>query len=155
MRFTKYLLIALLLVIFLPLVSAADDANPPMGDNSMDNDSPFGAEGFSVGSAEFNEEDILKPVFDTIQPFLRKLSFLVGGIFGLYLILILARVHYERKKVKLLEAIRYDLDRWNMHHGVTSSRQRKGIFKRIWSFFRHRSYDKEIKKINGKDKKKK
>jgi hypothetical protein len=72
-----------------------------------------------------------QPLIDLVQPVFLKASILVGGIFGLYLILILVRIHYERKKVKILQDIRYDLDKLNMSRGVKSSRQRKGIFRRI------------------------
>ena len=67
------------------------------------------------------------PLIDTIRPFILKASLLVGGIFGLYLILILVRVYYERRKVKLLKGIKFDLDVMNEHHEVPSSRQRKAI----------------------------
>ena len=73
----------------------------------------------------------VQPLIDLVQPVFLKASILVGGIFGLYLILILVRVHYERKKVKILQDIRYDLDKLNMSRGVKSSRQRKGLFGRM------------------------
>ena len=73
----------------------------------------------------------VQPLIDLVQPVFLKASILVGGIFGLYLILILVRVHYERKKVKILQDIRYDLDKLNMSRGVKSSRQRKGFFGRM------------------------
>ena len=88
----------------------------------------------------------LEPLISAVYPFLKKLSLLVGGIFGLYLILIIARVHYERKKVRLLKDIRYDLDRLNMYHGVNCSRQKKGFFRKIINFIKLRSYSKKTKK---------
>ena len=72
----------------------------------------------------------LQPLIEAVRPFFLKISVLVGGIFGLYFILLLARVYYERKKVKLLKDIRYDLDRLNMHHGVPYSTGKKGFFRR-------------------------
>ena len=75
--------------------------------------------------------DGLQPLVDLVQPVFLKASILVGGIFGLYLILILVRIHYERKKIKILQDIRYDLDKMNMSRGVKSSRQRKGFFGRM------------------------
>lgn len=75
--------------------------------------------------------EILQPLVDVVSPLLVKLSVFVGGLFGLYLILILIRVYYERKKVKLLHDIKYDLDRLNMHYNIGFSSQQKGIFKRI------------------------
>lgn len=86
---------------------------------------------FGGDSAE--ESDLLSQyIVNTIQPLLKRVSVLVGGIFGLYMILILARIHYERKKVKLLKDIRYDLDHLNMHYKVPHSRERNGFFKKLW-----------------------
>ena len=53
-----------------------------------------------------------------VTPFINKLNVLVGGIFGLYLILVLMRIHYERKKVKALNDVRYNLDKLNQHYGL-------------------------------------
>ena len=88
----------------------------------------------------------IQPLIDLVQPVFLKLSFLVGGIFGLYLILILVRIHYERKKVRILQDIRYDLDKLNMSRGVKSSRQRKGFFGRIFESLKRKSRDKKINK---------
>ena len=85
-------------------------------------------------------------LYEVVRPFLLKLSFLVGGIFGLYLILILVRVYYERRKVKLLQAIRYDLDRLNMHHGVSYSRERKGFFMKMFSELREKRRSKKVER---------
>tara|TARA_Y100000031_G_scaffold141356_1_gene169835 strand:+ start:200 stop:661 length:462 start_codon:yes stop_codon:yes gene_type:complete len=148
------LLIILVVIITLPLV-AADDFVPPVGDKPvLEGDTAFNVgdfQGFEDGEIEIDLIPELQPLVDTIQPLLKRLSLLVGGLFGLYLILILARVYYERKKVKLLEAIRYDLDRWNMHNGVISSKQRKGVFKSMIDFFKRRAYHKEVRKNDRKD----
>ncbi|MEW5896237.1 MAG: hypothetical protein AB1668_00965 [Nanoarchaeota archaeon] len=77
----------------------------------------------------------LQPLIETIQPLIMKISVLVGGIFGLYLILSLLRVYYEAKKVKLLQAIRYDLDQLNEHYNLPHSKTRAGFFRRIANFF--------------------
>ncbi len=145
MRFVKFTLLTLLFILLLPLISAAD--TPPVGDKPvLENDIPFNLEDFQEGNVEIDLVPELQPIIDTVQPLLRKLSLLVGGLFGLYLILILARVYYERKKVKLLEAIRYDLDKWNMHHNVLSSKQRKGWIRRMIQLFRNKNYDKKVHK---------
>ncbi len=91
----------------------------------------------------------LQSVLDTVNPFLRQLSFFIGGIFGLYLILMIARVYYERKSVKILKDIRYDLDRLNMHYGLSCSQNNKGLFRRMIGFFKRRSYDKELHKASN------
>jgi len=92
----------------------------------------------------------LQPLVDLVQPLVVKASILVGGIFGLYLILIIVRVYYERKKIKILHDIRYDLDQMNISQGVTSSRQKKGIFRKMMDFFitkpKEKRMAKELKK---------
>jgi len=69
----------------------------------------------------------LGPLVETIQPIFRTVSYVFGGIFGLYFLLLIARIHYERKKVKILKDIRYDLDRMNLSHGLRYSGERVGI----------------------------
>lgn len=81
-------------------------------------------------------QDLLSPqqLQDTIQSLLTKLSFLAGGIFGLYVILLLVRMYYERKKVKLLEDIRNDVDKLTIHFGIKHAHPRENILKRIFGF---------------------
>lgn len=87
--------------------------------------------GFSVPPEEL--APLLQPVVDTIRPLFIQLSVLVGGIFGLYFLLILFRIYYERKKVRLLQHIRFDLDQLNMHYKIpTSKDQKNGIKRLIW-----------------------
>ena len=74
----------------------------------------------------------LQLVIDLIRPFFLKLSVIVGGIFGLYVILIALRVYYERKNTILLQRILYDLDHHNQHYGIPSSRQKVGFFHRFF-----------------------
>ncbi len=69
----------------------------------------------------------LGPLFELINPVIVKLSVLVGGIFGLYVILIILRVHYERKNMKLLQHIRYNLDQQNQYYGIPSSQEKRGF----------------------------
>ncbi|MEK6951235.1 MAG: hypothetical protein AABX13_05945 [Nanoarchaeota archaeon] len=73
----------------------------------------------------------LQPLVDVIRPLLLKASLLVGGIFGIYIILILVRIHYERRNMKLLQQIRYDLDQQNYHYGIPSSLEKKGFWHRL------------------------
>ena len=70
----------------------------------------------------------LQPLVDTIRPLIIKASLLVGGIFGIYIILLAFRVYYERRNQILLEHIRYDLDQLNKHQGIPSSQERKSFF---------------------------
>ncbi|MBI2146254.1 hypothetical protein HYU22_02860 [Candidatus Woesearchaeota archaeon] len=92
----------------------------------------------------------LPPLLDSLQPLLQKLSLIVGGIFGLYIILILVRIHYERKTLKTLQDIRYDLDHLNMHYNLPASRDQPGLWKRMFSSvispFRHTGEEEKKKK---------
>ena len=76
----------------------------------------------------------LQPLMEALQPFLQKLSLIVGGIFGLYVILILVRIYYDRKTLKILQGIRYDLDHLNRHYNLPTCQDKRGIWKRLFSF---------------------
>ena len=93
--------------------------------------------------------DLMQPLIDFFQPIFVKASLVVGGIFGIYLILLIARVHYERKKVKLLQDIRFDLDQLNMYHGIKTHKQKFGFFKGIFEFFRRKRREKRVAKEFG------
>ena len=77
------------------------------------------------------ENTVGGPVLEVIRPLFIRLSVLFGGIFGLYVILVGFRVYYERKSLKTLEAIRYDLDALNESQGIDSSLHRKHILHHI------------------------
>jgi hypothetical protein len=100
---------------------------------------------FAVG---VEATDILAdlPLAEIIQPFFKQLTILFGGIAGLYLVLILARIFYERKKVSLLRDIRYDLDQQNIHHKLNYSKDRKGWFKKMFIKENHTHVKKTRKK---------
>lgn len=78
----------------------------------------------------------LKPLVDAFSPWLRKLNVIVGGIFGLYVILILVRIYYERKKMKILQQIRYNLDNLTAHFGLQGSRKNNGLFRKVMRWLR-------------------
>ncbi len=73
----------------------------------------------------------LQPLADLLRPLILRLSVIVGGIFGLYVILIAVRVYYERKKLKILNDIRYDMDQLNISRGVPASKQNAGKLHRL------------------------
>ncbi len=75
-------------------------------------------------------------VGDVLQPVVSWLKYVVGGLFGLYILLVLLRIHYERKKVNLLKDIRFDLDNISKHFGVAHSAHRKNFFGRLWAKLR-------------------
>lgn len=78
-----------------------------------------------------------QPVIDTLQPLIVKFSVVVGGLFGLYVLLLIIRVYYERRKVKYLQAILYDLDHLNRHNNVPYSKMRKSLLTKVFDFFRY------------------
>ncbi len=86
------------------------------------------------------------PVLELVRPFFIRLSVLVGGIFGLYVILVAFRVYYERKSLRTLEAIRYDLDALNESMGIDSSRHRKHILHHIVGIGKNIFKKKQVKK---------
>jgi hypothetical protein len=73
----------------------------------------------------------LSPLLDTLQPIITTLRWVLGGVFGIYLILIIVRIYYERKKVAILKDIRYDLEQQNIHQGIPFSSQKKRTFKKM------------------------
>jgi hypothetical protein len=52
---------------------------------------------------------LLEPFAELITPVVGQLSVILGGVFGLYILLILIRIYYERKKVSLLKRIHDDM----------------------------------------------
>ena len=79
----------------------------------------------------------LQGLSETIAPFVKQLSLLVGGIFGLYLILLVVRIYYERRLLRLLQDIRYDLDQLNRHYRLPYSHIRKSFLGKILRFTFH------------------
>ncbi len=69
-----------------------------------------------------------------IQPLLQKVSLLVGGIFSLYFIIALVQIYHERKKMRLLQDIRNDVDKLTVHFGIKHAHPRQNILKRIFGF---------------------
>ncbi|MDO8511555.1 MAG: hypothetical protein Q7S55_05320 [Nanoarchaeota archaeon] len=93
------------------------------------------AESLPIDLAEVNLPDNL--LTDALGPILQKISILVGGIFGIYVILTLLQIQRERKKIRLLQDIRNDLDLLTKHFGVKHAHEKKGIFRRIFGFLGH------------------
>lgn len=73
-------------------------------------------------------------LINALQPLLEKISLFVGGIFGIYVIFALIQSNRERKKIKLLQDIRNDLDLLTKHFGVKHSHEKNGIFRRLFGF---------------------
>jgi len=75
----------------------------------------------------------LQPIFDMFQPFFAKLSLFAGGFLIIYILLLLAKVYYERRKVKLLAGIKYNLDALNEYQGIATSKDRKNWLQKLMS----------------------
>src|SRR3989338_3785842 len=78
----------------------------------------------------------LQPAVEAIRPLIIQASFLVGGLFGLYFILIILRVYYDRQILHTLQHIQYDLDKHNQHLGISSSRDKKHLMGRMWTYLK-------------------
>ncbi len=87
---------------------------------------------FSNQSANIDPGTLTQVLSEVIQPFMGKVSIMVGGLFGLYMIFIITRLHYERKKVILMKKILYNLDQMNMHEGIKCSRTKKTFIKKMF-----------------------
>lgn len=88
-----------------------------------------------VANAEVSkllEGTVTQPIVDLLQPFLIKASYVAMAIILLYAFQLLYRIYAERQKLKLLDAIRYDLDHLNLHYRIPHSRERKGLFGKMW-----------------------
>ncbi len=88
----------------------------------------------------------LMALAEAIRPFITQLGIAVGGVFGLYFLLLFVRIHYERKKVRLLEEIRYNLDQANRDRGIPYSRHKKGFFTRLYVALRETLDDRKVRK---------
>jgi len=89
-------------------------------------------------------------------PIIENVKVIVGGIFGLYVVLLGVRIYYERQKVSLLKDIRYDLDYLNKHYGLNYSGARPRWWKRYLRNLKSRVFiDSEYKPIKTSKKNKK
>lgn len=88
---------------------------------------------------------ITNSLTDVFQPIFQKISLIAGGIVGLYFILILVRVYYERKKVKILKNIHSDLEKLTVHFGVPA-RHKDGFFHKIINSFKKKEEGNKKKK---------
>jgi hypothetical protein len=83
------------------------------------------AEQFASQSAPPEVVGLFEPIMEIIKPAIGTVSAIVGGLFGLYLIFVIVRLYYERRKIKLLRNINYDLDYLNQHFNLPYSREKK------------------------------
>jgi hypothetical protein len=93
----------------------------------------------------------IQPLVDLIQPIFVKASLVVGGIFGIYLLLLISRVYYEKKKVKLLKDIRFNLDQLNIYHGIKNHKQQRGVVGGLFDFLKRKRREKKVAKEFSND----
>ncbi len=133
----RYILSTIILLVLCLSFVAAQNSNLPENFNPDESISPdqarmiFDQAGFGDVAGE-----VAGGVGDVLQPVVTWLKYVVGGLFGLYIFLVLIRIHYERKKVNLLKDIRFDLDNISKHFGVAHSAHRKSFFGRLWAKMR-------------------
>lgn len=85
---------------------------------------------------------LFQPLIDIIKPAMGTVSTILGGIFGLYLIFVVARLYFEKRKVRLLKNINYDLDYLNQHFSLPYSQEKK-VPKKVMSLEGYRRLMKE------------
>ncbi len=88
----------------------------------------------------------LEPLLGSIRPLVINLSYLLGGIFGLYAVLILVRIYYEKRALRVLNDIRFDLDQLNAHYGLRTSKEQLGFFKKLIGSFRKKFREQRVDK---------
>ncbi len=116
--------------IFTTVLSGAATDSPALNPTTF-NLSSLPAASLPAFSLAELEASAFQPLLEVVRPLIVKASLLVGGIFGIYIILILVRIHYERRNMKLLQQIRYDLDQQNYHYGIPSSQEKRGFWHRL------------------------
>lgn len=103
-------------------------------------------------SLQQSSQALLNPLIETIKPLLGIISAIVGGLFGLYLIYIVMRLYYERKRTVLLRDIRFDLEYLNQHLNLPYSQEK--ISKKIIHLEDYNKLRKEKEHRNSEKKKK-
>ena len=62
-----------------------------------------------IGETAINALELADPILQNFQPLFVKITLIFGGLFGLYIFILILNVYYQRQKVKILKDIRYDL----------------------------------------------
>ncbi|HIJ98249.1 MAG TPA: hypothetical protein VJH68_04225 [Candidatus Nanoarchaeia archaeon] len=90
---------------------------------------------------------VFLPLIEVVRPLFIKLNFVIGGIFGATVLLVIVRIYYENKTIRLLKAIKFDLDQQNKRQGISYSQQRKYFYQRILEFLEDRAHKKALKQL--------
>ncbi|MBI4981219.1 hypothetical protein HZC30_06735 [Candidatus Woesearchaeota archaeon] len=87
---------------------------------------PFGMEDViaSGGAPPIEFTEMLQPLTEVIKPIITVIGTLLGGLLGVYILMLLVRWWYERKQLKVMEGIRYDLDYLNQHFNLPYSQKK-------------------------------
>ncbi len=93
-------------------------------------------------------DTVFLPLIEVVRPVFVKLSFVLGGIFGATILLVLARMYYDHKTVKLLKAIKFNLDQANKHMGISYSFQKKNYFEQLTERWKDRAHKKALKQLH-------
>ncbi|MFA6462041.1 MAG: hypothetical protein WCV90_07295 [Candidatus Woesearchaeota archaeon] len=93
--------------------------------------------GETAVNASLQAIELADPFLQNFQPLFVKITLLFGGLFGLYLFILAMNLYYNRKKVKVLKDIRYDLDQQNIHNGLKYSHHRKKGVVKWWKKIAH------------------
>ena len=103
---------------------------------------------------------VLEPVISGLQNVIALTQWLVGGLFGLYLIFLIMSWWQGRVKLTLLRDIREDLDLLNMHFKVKDfKKHRTAIPKKRWQkvmvkLFEEQEKNKKTSKKHGRRRRK-
>ncbi|MEK6938765.1 MAG: hypothetical protein AABX04_07010 [Nanoarchaeota archaeon] len=85
-----------------------------------------------IGETAINALELADPILQNFQPLFVKITLIFGGLFGLYIFILILNVYYQRQKVKILKDIRYDLDQINLHYNLKYSRHNKKGLSKFW-----------------------
>ena len=133
------LLLFFLLVFLSSFSLALAERNPDLAIMTQ-NQEPMENQQLLIGSQGTPDELVLgneffQGIVNTVTPLITKLSLLVGGLFGIYLLLLIVRVYYERKNLKLLQDIRFLLDQQNKQLHLPTSHARRPWIARLLDWF--------------------
>jgi len=91
-----------------------------------------------VAAADADPLLIVQLLIDKIPSLITNLSIIFGGIFGLYLIMTLSRMYYDRKNYLLLKDIRFNLEQLNKHYGLRYSEGNRSLIEKILINIKHK-----------------
>lgn len=85
-----------------------------------------------IGETAVSALELADPLLQNFQPLFMKITLIFGGLFGLYIFVLILNVYYQRQKVKILRDVRYDLDQLNIHYNLKYSYHNKKGLSKLW-----------------------